>query len=105
MIFLTVPPSGAVIGFITFIAPTMSNVSPALTDAPTSMNGLEPGSADKNAVPTIGDLIVVPETSSAGAPMSSLPCIGGALSAGAAAAGAAVGATPTTGAGSRLTRM
>src|SRR4051794_2620500 len=92
MIFLIVPPSGAVIGFITFIASTMHRVSPALTGLPTSMNGAAPGSGDMKAVPTIGDLMVVPLTSSTAAgsaPMSSLPCIGGAVSAGAADTGAA----------------
>src|SRR5258708_22388462 len=64
MIFLTTPPSGAVIRFITFIASTMSKVSPALTCLPTSMNGAAPGSAERNAVPTIGELIVVPLISS-----------------------------------------
>ena len=53
---MTTPPSGAVIGFITFIASTISNVSPALTVSPTSTNGFAPGSADRKAVPTIGDL-------------------------------------------------
>src|SRR5260221_6948918 len=101
MIFLMTPPSGAVIGFITFIASTMSKVSPALTGLPTSTNGAAPGSADRNAVPTIGDLIVVPPISSGGAPTSSFPCIGGALSAGAAAG--AEGAPPAIGAGSPLT--
>src|SRR5206468_6869111 len=101
MIFLTTPPSGAVIGFITFIASTISKVSTALTGLPTSMNGAAPGSGDRKAVPTIGDLIVVPVISSGGAPTSSLPWIGGALSAG--ATGAAAGIGPVTGAGSRPT--
>ena len=71
----------AVIGFITFIASTISKVSPALTAVPTSMKGLAPGSGARKAVPTIGDLIVVPLISSAAcAPTSSLPCIGGAVS-------------------------
>ena len=64
MIFLTMPPSGAVIGFITFIASTISRVSPAFTASPTSMNGFAPGSGDMKAVPTIGDLTVSPATSS-----------------------------------------
>src|SRR4051812_43808348 len=96
--FLTIPPSGAVIGFMTFIASTISRVSPALTASPGSTNALASGCGDKNAVPTMGDLMVVPATSS-----------GGASAAGAAATGAAAGATgagagaPATGAGSRLT--
>ena len=53
------------IGFITFIASTISNVSPALTVSPTPMNGLPPGSADRKAVPTIGDLTGVPAIGSA----------------------------------------
>ncbi len=40
MIFLTTPPLGAVIGFMTFIASMISKVSPALTLSPTAMNGL-----------------------------------------------------------------
>src|SRR5688500_16832182 len=67
MICLTTPPLGAVIGFITFIASMISSVSPALTGLPTAMNGSTPGSGDRNAVPTIGDLTVSPETASAGA--------------------------------------
>src|SRR5205085_9348735 len=65
-IFLTTPPLGAVIGFITFIASTISNVSPGLTVSPTAMNGSEPGSGDMKAVPTIGDLTALPPTSSTG---------------------------------------
>src|SRR3954447_17017948 len=84
MIFLITPPSGAVIGFITFIASTISKVSPALTESPTSTNGLASGSGERKAVPTIGDLTVWPDTSASAPPTSSLPCIGGALSAGAA---------------------
>src|SRR5207302_4581956 len=49
MIFLTTPPSGAVIGFMTFIASTISKVSPTLTGLPTSMNGAAPGSGDRKA--------------------------------------------------------
>ena len=41
------PPCGAVIGFITFIASTISRVSPALTVSPTAMNGFAPGSGDR----------------------------------------------------------
>jgi hypothetical protein len=67
MIFLTTPPAGAVIGFITFIASTISSVSPALTVSPTSTNALAPGSGERKAVPTIGDLIVSPAISSAAA--------------------------------------
>jgi thiazole synthase len=47
MIFLTTPPPGAVIGFITFIASMISRVSPALTASPTLMNGSAPGSGDR----------------------------------------------------------
>src|SRR5690348_7562988 len=97
------PPSGAVIGFITFIASTISKVSPAFTVSPASTNGFAPGSGERKAVPTIGDLTVFPETSSSAAPRSSLAWIGGALSAGAAAAGAGAGAAPNTGAASRAT--
>src|SRR5919112_6660195 len=81
MILLTTPPAGAVIGFITFIASTMSRVSPALTASPTSTNGFAPGSGDRKAVPTIGDLMLLPATS------SSAGAAAGA-DAGAAAAGA-----------------
>jgi hypothetical protein len=41
---LITPPRGAVIGFITFIASTISRVSPALTVSPTLTNGSAPGS-------------------------------------------------------------
>ena len=41
---LTVPPAGAWIGFITFIASMISSVCPALTLSPTLMNGSAPGS-------------------------------------------------------------
>ena len=50
------------IGFITFIASTISRVSPALTVSPTSTKALAPGSGDMKAVPTIGDLTGVPAT-------------------------------------------
>src|SRR3954449_12831550 len=90
MIFLTPPPAGAVMGFITFIASTISNVSPALTASPTATNGLASGCGDRKAVPTIGDFTVSPDTTSSAAPTSSLACIGGADNAGAAeGAGAA----------------
>src|SRR5215207_8872565 len=59
-IALTVPGDGAIIGFITFIASTMSKVSPVLTLSPTATNGFEPGSGERKAVPTIGDLTGVP---------------------------------------------
>src|SRR5690242_20597659 len=45
--FFTVPPSGAVIGFMTFIASTISSVSPAFTGFPTSMKTLPPGSGER----------------------------------------------------------
>ena len=78
MIFLTVPPVGAVIGFITFIASMISRVSPALTVSPTLMNGSAPGSGDRKAVPTIGDLTVSPAmTSSAGGGGGQRPARGG----------------------------
>src|SRR3982751_4556699 len=96
MIFLITPPAGAVIGFITFIASTISKVSPALTASPTATNGAADGSGDRNAVPTIGDLIVSPEISSGTA-------------AGVVAAGAEIGAAAGVGAGAmpsaRLTLM
>src|SRR6185295_8826244 len=46
MICLIVPPDGAVIGFMTFIASTISKVSPAFTALPTDTNGAPPGSDD-----------------------------------------------------------
>jgi hypothetical protein len=46
-ICLTTPPRGAVIGFITFIASTISRVSPALTVSPTLTNGSAPGSGER----------------------------------------------------------
>jgi hypothetical protein len=49
MIFLITPPDGAVIGFITFIASTISRVSPAFTASPTATNGAAEGSGDRNA--------------------------------------------------------
>src|SRR6478735_5567139 len=54
---LTVPPLGAVIGFITFIASMISSVSPALTLSPTATNAAALGSGDRYAVPTIGERI------------------------------------------------
>src|SRR6185436_9287280 len=55
-IAFTVPPAGAVIVFITFIASMISRVSPALTLVPAATNGDAPGSGDRKTVPTIGDL-------------------------------------------------
>src|SRR4051812_16896852 len=52
----TVPARGAWIWFITFIASTISNVSPSLTVSPGATNGFEPGSPERKTVPTIGDL-------------------------------------------------
>src|SRR3954454_4643252 len=89
MIFLTIPPSGAVIGFITFIASTISRVSPALTGSPTETNGSAPGSDDMNAVPTIGDLTVKPA-------ISSTASAGAAAGAGAGAAATAAGGAGAT---------
>src|SRR5438874_110642 len=99
-IFFTTPPAGAVIGFITFIASTISNVSPALTASPTATNGLASGCGDRKAVPTIGDLTVSPDICSgvvsAVADWAAAAATGGA---GTAAAGAAA----RSGAGSRRT--
>src|SRR4051812_24053204 len=91
MIFLITPPDGAVIGFITFIASTISRVSPAFTASPTATNGAAEGSGDRNAVPTIGDLIVSPEISSG----TAAGAAGAGAVDGAAAAGAGAGATPS----------
>src|SRR6476660_9515708 len=55
-IWITVPPRGAGIWFMVFIASTMSSVSPALTLLPISMKGLPPGSPAASAVPTIGEI-------------------------------------------------
>src|SRR4029450_3037255 len=50
------PPRGAGIWFMGFIASTINSVSPILTLLPTSMNGLPPGSGAAYAVPTIGEI-------------------------------------------------
>jgi hypothetical protein len=96
----TTPPAGAVIGFITFIASMISKVSPGFTESPTATNGLAPGSGDRKAVPTIGDL-----TALAGA--SSAARAAGAAAAGRAAAmaGTACGTAANIGAASRQTRI
>ena len=83
---MILPALGDVIGFITFIASMISSVSPCLTDWPTAMNGLAPGSGDRKAVPTIGDL-----TASTGAAAGAASAAG-AAGAAAAGAGAAAGA-------------
>src|SRR3954468_21470997 len=54
-ICVTVPARGDGIWFIVFIASMISKVCPADTLAPTSMNGLAPGSDAQYTVPTIGD--------------------------------------------------
>src|SRR6185369_14033499 len=89
MIFLTTPPDGAVIGFITFIASTISRVSPAFTASPTSANCLAPGSGERYAVPTIGDLTVLPAISSG---TGSTAAAGAGADAAVATAGTAAGA-------------
>ena len=45
--FLTLPPLGAVIGFMVFIASTMNSVSPSFTVWPTLMKAGLPGSGDR----------------------------------------------------------
>src|SRR6476646_4110810 len=55
-ISLTVPARGATMGFIVFIASTMSSVSPSLTVSPTFTNGAAPGCGDTYTIPTIGDV-------------------------------------------------
>src|SRR3569623_2442751 len=88
-IFLTTPPLGAVIGFITFIASTIRSVSPAFTASPVLTNGLPPGSPDRNAVPTIGDFTASPEISSwAGAAAGAAWVAAGAVACGAGVTGA-----------------
>src|SRR3954470_22402057 len=54
-ICVTVPARGDGIWFIVFIASMISKVCPAVTLAPTSMNGLAPGSDAQYTVPTIGE--------------------------------------------------
>src|SRR3990170_5723805 len=97
-IWRTVPALGAMIGFITFIASMISKVSPFLTGWPVAMNGFAPGSGERKAVPTIGDLIALAGAAGSGAAASGAAT--GAAAAGAAWAGAGAAAT---GAASRLT--
>src|SRR6476659_2700124 len=85
------PPSGAVIGFITFIASTISSVSPAFTASPTWTKGSASGCGERKAVPTIGDLIVVPETSSTAGSWAAGAAAGGGGAAAAGAGGRAAG--------------
>src|ERR1051326_8679207 len=59
------PSRGARIGFITFIASIMSNVSPFFTISPALTKEGFPGSGDKYTVPTMGDGTVSPEGTSA----------------------------------------
>src|SRR5688500_15862880 len=94
-----VPALGAVIGFITFIASTISRVSPAFTESPRLTKRLAPGSGDRNAVPTIGERTATPSTGSvwlAALPgkawLSEAACAGAAIKTGAAAGAAYVGA-------------
>src|SRR3954451_11606033 len=55
-IWLTVPALGALIGLKVFIASMISRVWPAMTLSPTVTNTGLPGSGERYAVPTIGDL-------------------------------------------------
>ena len=60
-------------GFMTFIASTISRVSPACTCWPTAAKGLEPGSADRYTVPTMGERTASASGDGEGAPTSPSP--------------------------------
>ena len=90
---MTVPALGAVIGFITFIASMIISVSPALTVWPALTNGAAPGSGERKAVPTIGDLTA--STGAAAGAASAASGGGGSRGGGGEAAWPTIGHSPT----------